>query len=771
MIYNFTNQSVETVSGRKTLNLIKLNSLVKNSFLANFISVVDLEPEGTQNLGTYNSLSKRLTVNANTSLRNLQNIFSTIGHETVHSVRPLDEAAKRSQQKSLDKNLQMANEQSQYRNEYSTKRLEINKSFLSGEITKVEYDKKIKQLESKYLKIYENIEKKYKYKVFDPRGGDRGRIPYYYNEEILAQTFNLKKSFNVDVLENVYKIFYNGDPKGFVDKLRNLIANIDQIEKAQTERVNTNIDLKEILTSRFPNSPAINETIDLYNAGDPTIKPMIDNEIESYKFTQYYQKVPEFQLLARIELVSGEQTTTILNNIKDPVWFDHIKRSLSNDLLAIEQKLGLKEVHTPLRSETPQAKKQNVNDPNAPKPVKAPTTNKGVQICANPKCKLYNKLNLSGANGCTQCGGKLTPAPKPVNVPKTDISKQICTNPKCKSYNRIEYDEGKFCGECGEKMTPAPDSAVHQQKAPKKPLRSNEISKKTSSLPDVNKPSTPKSTSAISKILPTLKKLFTELMAKLEKFNNSKPGRIFNYAMLAKDIYFVITLINKITEQIKNNEEVMLKDQLDLGLTIVSILTDQQTQAILRTVYPPISVLLNNPQVQGWLTGINIGANVLMGLVSVTDWIGSNIDNVTGEANPNTGTLSGILNVPGSAQALVMPVFHLFDKYGEVFNALVDVEKNSMAVSQAINKHIMRDNSGGIEPYRSSLFYKFRQNKDKIIAYQKSPAFKKLPVENQVLYPNANSPYAISSYKKARDARERERQEAEARRKARMPQE
>jgi hypothetical protein len=72
MIYNFINQSVETVSGRKTLNLIKLNSLVKNSFLANFISVVDLEPEGTENLGTYNTLSKRLKVNANTTLRNLQ---------------------------------------------------------------------------------------------------------------------------------------------------------------------------------------------------------------------------------------------------------------------------------------------------------------------------------------------------------------------------------------------------------------------------------------------------------------------------------------------------------------------------------------------------------------------------------------------------------------------------------------------------------------------------------------------------------------------------
>jgi hypothetical protein len=304
-------------------------------------------------------------------------------------------------------------------------------------------------------------------------------------------------------------------------------------------------------------------------------------------------------------------------------------------------------------------------------------------------------------------------------------------------------------------MTPAPDSAVQEQKAPKKPLTSDEISKKTSSLPDVNKPSTPKSTSAISKILPTIKKLFTELNAKLEKFNNSTPGKIFNYAMLAKDIYFVITLTDKITEQINNNEQVMLKDQLDLGLTIVSLLTDQQTQAILRTVYPPISVLLNNPQVQGWLIGINIGANVYMGVLSLTDYLGT----LSGTSNKSQGASAGLQNVPGGAQALVMPVFQLFDKYGEVYNALIDNEKG-MTTEQAIAKHIMKDASGGLEPYRLSLFYKFRENKDKILAYQKSPAFKKLPVANQILYPNANSAYAISSYKKAKDAQEKARQDA-----------
>jgi len=393
-------------------------------------------------------------------------------------------------------------------------------------------------------------------------------------------------------------------------------------------------------------------------------------------------------------------------------------------------------------------------------------------------------------------------------IPEQPVKTAYCQNAGCDEYNKMKSQSGDYCAECGEKMivqtktgttpetpkqqtdttqkTPQQQTDAAARKAPEqqttttpkqqttttqRSLSSDQIVKKTSSLPDVKKPSTPKSTSALSQILPTIKKLFTELGAILDKFNNTRAGRVFNYGMLAKDVYFVITLTNQISKQIENKEEIMMKDQLDLGLTIVSIITDQQTQAILKTLYPPIIALLENPQVKAWLIGLNIGANVLMGLVSVTDWIGSNIDNVTGEANPNTGTMSGIQNVPGSAQALVMPVFQLFDKYGEVFNALVDVEKG-MAVPQAINKHIMKDYSGGIEPYRSSLFYKFRQNKDKILAYQKSPAFKKLPVENQVLYPNANSPYAISSYKKARDARERERQEAMARyRASRMPKE
>ena len=343
---------------------------------------------------------------------------------------------------------------------------------------------------------------------------------------------------------------------------------------------------------------------------------------------------------------------------------------------------------------------------------------------------------------------------------------KYCNNADCQKFNQVidnKNPNAKFCKGCGKRLKfttdvstiKAPVSTENKSQFVSNQIKSEEISKKTSGAPPSKQPSTPQSKSNLSKILPTIKKLFVALNALLDKLNNTKAGKAFNYGMLAKDVYFIITTSDKIQKQIESNEEVMMKDQLDLGLTIVSILTDQQTQAILRTLYPPIITLLDNPQVKTWLLGINISANVVMGLVSVSDYLGT----LAGTSNKSEGATAGVQNVPGSAQALVMPVFQLFDKYGEVFNALVDNEKG-MATEQAIAKHIMRDASGGIEPYRLSLFYKFRENKDKILAYQKSSAFKKLPVGNQVLYPNANSAYAISSYKKAKDAQAKARQDA-----------
>lgn len=345
---------------------------------------------------------------------------------------------------------------------------------------------------------------------------------------------------------------------------------------------------------------------------------------------------------------------------------------------------------------------------------------------------------------------------------------KYCDDVNCPKYNQIiDKENAKFCKGCGKRLklttdinsikstaTPTKAKSPEPVNAVSEKLSAEDISKKTSSLPPAKVKSTAQSKSNLSKVLPTIKKLFTELNNLIEKFNNTKAGKAFNYGMLAKDVVFIIILTDKIIKQLQANEEVMMKDQLDLGLSIVSLITDQQTQAILRAIYPPIIVLLDNPQVKAWLIGINISANVLSGLVTVTDYLGT----LAGNTNKSEGATSGVQNTPGSLQALVMPVFQLREKYGEVYNALIDMEKG-IPQPQAIAKHIMKDASGGYEPYRLSLFYKFRNSKDKIIQYQNSPAFKKLPAENQALYPNANSAYAISSYKKARDAQEQRRRE------------
>ena len=107
MISKFTNDSVEMQYGKKTINIPKLESLIKNSYLANFINKVELEPDGTNFYGTYNRPSKKMTINANFTRRDLENIVGTMAHETVHSVKPLDEAERRSQEKANTKKYQL----------------------------------------------------------------------------------------------------------------------------------------------------------------------------------------------------------------------------------------------------------------------------------------------------------------------------------------------------------------------------------------------------------------------------------------------------------------------------------------------------------------------------------------------------------------------------------------------------------------------------------------------------------------------------------------
>lgn len=662
LIESFFNQSLKTDSeGVKTLDIEKLNQLVQNSFLKNIISKVELETN-INNQGAYNRRTKILKVDTNPNYQTIQNIISTIQHELTHGSSPIYKKYLESLKKYDEWGTKFRTPMYERLNEILDEKFDLYPKMTSGEITREEYYAKIDILQKESEKIKLEMEKTRPKEINMLEMTSRGRIPYFTDEEIMAQTRDLKNAFKQSNLIEVYKRFYNSDKIAFTKDLNKLIATFPLIENVQSQLSNAKNEAyfsPSNINNIIENLPEHKRYyLDAIMTGD---QAKIETA-EKFILVKEQQRIlklhlPQVGMIDKLQEVSGIKIYPILRDIKDPKYFTQMRKSLANDLIEIEQEWGLRKKHKPLRSELPKQKKQNVF--------------------------------VDDAVG-------------------DDVNEQKINS------SVIEKQTSKFVGD---------------------------------------KVSTPKSKNALSSALPVINRLFKQLgeliNKNLDKFNNSKTGKVFNYGMLAKDIYFIITLSDKITKQINAGEEVMMKDQLDLGLTIVSILTDQQTQAILRAIFPPIIVLLNNPQVQAWLVGINVGANVLSGAVTVADYLGT----LSGTTNKSEGATAGVQNVPGSAQALVMPVFELNNKYGEVYNALIDIEKG-LSIPQAINKHIMKDASGGIEPYRLSLLYKFINNKNKILEYQKSNAFKKLPIANQLLYPNANSAYAISSYKKAKDAQE-----------------
>jgi hypothetical protein len=275
----------------------------------------------------------------------------------------------------------------------------------------------------------------------------------------------------------------------------------------------------------------------------------------------------------------------------------------------------------------------------------------------------------------------------------------------------------------------------------------NTISKLTSKNPAINKPTTPQIIKQTSVILPKIIETFEKLNSVVQKISSTPAGKVLRVGLVAKDIAIILASANKIRNDINEQNELQYKEIYDLGLSIVSLLTDADTVAIVTKLFPPAALLLNNPEVKKWMTIINVSANVLMGLVQGADLLGTV---TSGDKNPNEAVLMGILNNPGSLQALAMSLNTLRDKYGEVWNALVDIEKN-VPILEAFRKHVALTKTGDYEPYRYSLLYKFIHNKANIVAYQKTPEFNK--TKGQLFYPTANSPYAISSYKKARDAK------------------
>ena len=714
-------ESTKLENGKNVIDIELLSQKIQSGVLRYFISKVQLETNPA-NAGSFFPITKILKIDPTENIdRTIANINTTFRHEAMHGTSPIQAKYRQKYNEYLNKLLPIDEQIRALEEQKTLSRIEI---FGDGGYKKVDYSSpeylaysaKYDDLEAQLMALYEQ---KSKIKVnFNPNMNTRGRIPYFKNEEVMTQTENFKSAFNKVNLNAVYEKFYAPDLKKFQVDMEQFLASFAKTEAVMTALNNQEAIYKQdfmILNNVRTELPdyfnsyidykfkMLDSNIELSEDVKKEIKRIEDLATDKFLTKLLKNAIPSLSFAEKVEAVSGEPIIHIMKNIKDPVWFSNIRKSISNDVIEIEQDLGLRPRHEPLRSEILEMQNKTPKDN-----VFLPD-----EDSVDPYIhQIYRQEKTPSLPTVPEVQTKPKPKPKPSNAPK---------------------------------KTNQP--------------RSTQISRLTSRIPQNKFKFTPKSKSALSAILPTIKKLFKELVVILEKnlskFNNSPVGKVVNFAMLVKDIYFIVTLTDKISKQIDAGEDVMIKDQYDLGLTIVSLLTDQQTQAALRVIFPPIIPVLNNPQFQAWLVSINIGASVLSGLVTATDYLGKLVNT----SNKSEGATSGVLNTPGSLQALVMPVFDLRDKYGEVYNALIDVEKG-IPVPQAISKHIMKDASGGLEPYRLSLFYKFRENKPRILQYQKSAEFKKLPAQNQLLYPSANSAYAISSYKKARDAQARARQEA-----------
>lgn len=268
-----------------------------------------------------------------------------------------------------------------------------------------------------------------------------------------------------------------------------------------------------------------------------------------------------------------------------------------------------------------------------------------------------------------------------------------------------------------------------------KKLEPEKIQQLTVDSPEVKKPVTPKVNTALQKALPVIISTFNKLNEAIQKIASTRIGKVLRVGLIAKDVVYIITSSNKILNDIQNDRELQYKDIYDLGLSIVSLLSDPDTTAIISKVYPPAALLLRNPEVMKWMIIINVSANTLQALVQAADYLGTE----AGTTNPNVSQLSGILNTPGSLKQLSMTASQLKDNYGEVYNALIDIEKG-MRSDEAFFKHIQK-NDPYLE-YKKVLLNRFLQNRTKL----------KQQSDNKTeAYPTVNSAYAISSYKKLRD--------------------
>ncbi len=224
---------------------------------------------------------------------------------------------------------------------------------------------------------------------------------------------------------------------------------------------------------------------------------------------------------------------------------------------------------------------------------------------------------------------------------------------------------------------------------------------------------------SISKNIPTLIKGLKEASSLLQKVNESPAGKLASKALLVLNAHTTVASgLELLTDiQTQGFSQVWSTDAKKVVQTFANLVALATNPTITAYLIPLATI-------QPLLSEIGLVANVVSLAAEGLDAAG----NYMGTTNSSLSSYSG-----QDAKSSVLPLSVLASKYGEVYNVLIDYVNGRGNVQQLITKHIP-DN-----------------NPEKFALVNAHIAQKVLPPKN--------APYAISSYKKARDAQEQRRRE------------
>lgn len=584
-------------TGKKIINQNKLMSFIQNSELNPYISNIEVNSNVNYN-GQYSYYDKTITIRPKfDNWQEIWQMLTTFQHELNHALSPTRPI-----------------EYSIWNNSRQKKILQLRSikgnEKLTDQQIKDKYESEFKKLEENFLQT-------------------RGRSQYFSDEEIRAQTINIKNSFDKNILSRVYSKYYKKNPQKFLDDYKKFIAELAKFNTAvnalESPEMKKNMENHLFILQNYPElKEKYFEAIDIKDY-EKAASIYFDAK-DDYRVFIIKKTAPSLEFLDKVGAITGynDELFRKLYHIKDPKFFTNLQKQLASQIPEIEK-----------------------------------------------------ILNVSSGSG-----------------------------------------NFKGFAEKTKKLEPEKIQAL------------------TANSPEVQKPVTPKVNTALQEALPVIINAFNKLNEAIQKIGNTRVGKVIRVGLIAKDVIFITTSSNKILNDIKNQKELQYKDIYDLGLSIVSLLSDPDTAAIVSKIYPPAALLLRNPEVMKWMIIINVSANTLQALVQAADYLGT----AFGTTNPNVSQLSGILNTPGSLQQLSMTASQLKETYGEVYNALVDIEKG-MKSDQAFYKHIPQ--SDPLIEYKKVLLNRFLQNRRNLKKQQIN--------SKEETYPTSSSAYSISSYKKLRD--------------------